>query len=132
MPSETYSVLIIDDDSFLLDMYSFKFKDGGHTVEVALGADEALAKLRAGLKPDVVLCDVVMPGMDGFQLLELIKKEHLAEGSIIIVLSNRGERADLDRGRALGVDAYIVKAQTIPSEVLEQVLKTVRERRGGK
>jgi len=127
--AQKYKVLIVDDDTFLLDMYSFKFRDGGHEVDVALGSEEALVKLRSGAKPDVVLCDVVMPGMDGFGLLEIIKKEKLAPGAIIIMLSNRGEQADVDRAEKLGADSYIVKARSVPSEVLEQVLKIVDERR---
>ncbi len=122
MADIAYRILIIDDDSFLLDMYSLKFKSVGHAVEVALGSEEGLAKLRAGFKPDIILSDIVMPGMDGFQLLEAIRNEKLAEGAVIIMLSNRGERDDTDRAKRSGADAYIVKARTIPSEVLEQVL----------
>lgn len=125
MPDQKYKIFIIDDDSFLLDMYSFKFKGAGHEVEVASSPEDALAKLRGGLKPDALLCDIVMPGLDGFQLIEAIKKEKLAEGATIIVLSNRGEKADLDRAKELGTDSYIVKARTVPSEVLEQALRVI-------
>jgi|SRR3989344_165969 len=125
MAQEKYKIFIIDDDSFLLDMYSFKFKGAGHEVEVANGPEDALTKLRAGAKPDAVLCDIVMPDMDGFQVIEVIRKEKLAPGATIIVLSNRGEKADLDKARELETDAYIVKARTVPSEVLEQVLKAI-------
>ncbi len=127
-----YKILIVDDDTFLLDMYSFKFRDGGHEVEVALGADEALTKLRGGGVFDIVLCDVVMPGMDGFGLVETIKKEKLSPGAVLIMLSNRGEQADVDRAKKIGADSYIVKARSVPSEVLEQVLKVVDERRSKK
>ena len=132
MADTKYTILIIDDDSFLLDMYAFKFKGAGHLVELAVGPEEALSKLRGGSNPDVVLCDIVMPGMDGFQLLETIKKEKLAAHATIIMLSNRGERADLDRAKELGADDYIVKARTVPSEVLDQVLKSVEAHRAKK
>lgn len=127
----SYTIFIIDDDRLLLDMYAVKFKGAGHAVELAAGPEEALAKLRAGAKPDAVLCDLVMPGMDGFQVLEAIGKEKLAPGAALIVLSNRGERADLDRAKELGANAYIVKARTVPSEVLEQVLAAVEKHKAG-
>ena len=70
-------VLIVDDDTFLLDMYSVKFKEEGYTVLPALGSIDALEKLEEGANPDAILLDVVMPAMDGFELLTKIKSEKL-------------------------------------------------------
>lgn len=120
---QKHSVLIIDDDKFLLDMYALKFSQLGWQVETALGSVDGLAKLREGFHPDVLLSDILMPAMDGFELLEHIKKEKLAEGVKIVILSNKGEKQDIDRGIALGADGYIVKASAIPSEVVTQVEK---------
>lgn len=118
--------MIVDDDEFLLNMYSVKFKKEGFDVETAAGGAPALEKLKGGLKPDVLVLDIVMPTMDGLELLEKIKKENLAIGSIIIVLTNQGAQQDIDRAQKLGVDGYIVKASTIPSEVLDEVLKVLK------
>ncbi len=118
-----HTVFIIDDDKFLLDMYALKFSQLGWGVETALGSIDGLAKLREGLKPDVLLTDVLMPSMDGFELLEHIRDEKLAGGAKIIILSNKGEKQDIDRGIALGADGYIVKASAIPSEVVAQAEK---------
>lgn len=120
-----HSVLIIDDDKFLLDMYALKFAQMGWNVETAFGSVDGLARLRDGFRPDVLLTDVLMPAMDGFELLEHVKKEKLAEGAKIVILSNKGEKQDIDRGIALGADGYIVKASAIPSEVVAQVEKIV-------
>ncbi len=114
-------ILIIDDDSFLLDMYALKFNQSNFSVSTALGPEPALEKLHQGLVPDVILLDIVMPVMDGFELLEKLKAEHLAENSIYIILSNRGQASDVARGESLGVAGYIVKASSTPSEVIEKV-----------
>jgi CheY-like chemotaxis protein len=84
-------------------------------------ADRALERLRDGLKPDVILTDVLMPGMDGFTFLKHIQDETLAKNSKIIVLSNKGEKHDIDQGVSLGADGYIIKASMIPSEVVDKV-----------
>ena len=74
MDNVKHKILIIDDDEFLLDMYAVKFKEKGFEVDVACGGKEALDKIKEGISPEVVLLDVVMPGMDGFELLETIRK----------------------------------------------------------
>ena len=85
-------ILIIDDDVFLLDMYATKFKEKGFEVEIAQSGKEALDKIKEGISPEVVLLDVVMPGMDGFELLEIIRKENLIPAGKIIILSNQAKK----------------------------------------
>ncbi len=120
-------IFIIDDDNFLLDMYALKFSQSGFEVATALGPEEALKKLREGFSPDVALLDIVMPIMNGFELLETIHKENLAQQSIFIILSNRGQQSDIDRGNQLGAAGYIVKASTTPSEVITKVAEIVEK-----
>ena len=126
---EKKKILIVDDDSFLLDMYALKFTQSGFTVDTALGSKLALEKLMAGLSPDVMLCDIVMPEMDGFELLEKINHDGLIQNTIKIILSNRGQTSDITRGEALGVSGYIVKANTTPSEVITRVLEIVNKKK---
>lgn len=114
-------VLIVDDDKFLLDMYTIKFNENNFDVIAALGSVEALSKIKEGIDPDVALLDVVMPAMDGFELLETIKRDKLAPRAKVIILSNLGQQSDIDKGNALGADGYIVKANATPSEVVEKV-----------
>lgn len=114
-------IFIIDDDSFLLDMYALKFNQSNFSVTTALGPEPALEKLHQGFVPDVILLDIVMPVMDGFELMEKMKEEKLAPDSVVIILSNRGQPSDIARGESLGASGYIVKASATPSEVIEKV-----------
>lgn len=120
-----YSILIVDDDKFLLDMYSTKFKNLGHRPAVATGGEDALSKLRGGLAPQIMVLDIIMPAMDGLELLATIRKENLAPDSTIVMLTNETEPAKIEKAKSLGVAGYIVKATTIPSEVVEEVIKIV-------
>ena len=113
-------ILLIDDDKFLLDMYSLKFKKSGLEIDVSGSSSIALDKIKAGNKYDIILLDIIMPGMDGLELLKIVKEEKLATDSTIIMLTNQAD--DFEKAKALGVDGYIIKATTIPSEVVEQVL----------
>ncbi len=125
-----YKVLIVDDDEFLLNMYSVKFAKSGVEVVTALASDAAIAKLKEGFEPDVMLIDIVMPDMDGFGLLEKIRAEKLAPKSAVIFLTNQGQSADIERAKKLGANGYIVKASTIPSEVFNEVLKCIKQTEG--
>ena len=120
MDNRKHKILIVDDDVFLLEMYATKFKEEGFDVEIAQGAKEALDKIRGGVYPDVVLLDVVMPGMDGCEALEITRKETLSPRSKIIILSNLGQKENIDKGKDLGVTDYVVKAYFTPSEVVKK------------
>jgi two-component system chemotaxis response regulator CheY len=121
-PTTGKKIFIVDDDKFLLDMYTFKFKEKGFEVTQAFGSVDALNKLKGGIKPDIILLDVVMPAMDGFELLSIIKSENLAPQAKAIVLSNLGQPSDIEKGRALGASGYVVKASATPSEVVDKVM----------
>lgn len=122
-PPAQKKILLVDDDKFLLDMYALKFSKAGHEVKVADSTDGALKSIRDGYTPDVILTDIVMPGMDGLQFVERLRADRLATTSVVIMLTNQGSSDDISRAKKLGVDGYIVKATTIPSEVLAEVEK---------
>jgi DNA-binding response OmpR family regulator len=116
-------ILLVDDDSFLLDMYAMKFAKSGYEVETADSTESGLKVIRDGYIPDIMLVDIVMPGADGLELVSTVRAEKLAPGSVIIMLTNQGSSDDVARSHKLNVDGYIVKATTIPSEVLSEVEK---------
>jgi len=123
-----YKVLIVDDDKFLLDMYAMKFKSLGHDATVAVGANDALEKLRGGMDPEIMLLDIIMPTMDGLELLEVVRKEGLAPSATLVMLTNETDPAKIERANVLKVNGYIVKATTIPSEVVSQVIEIVKHK----
>ena len=120
------TILIVDDDNFMLDMYSVKFKERGFDVNVSIDPKQSLENLREGLSPSVILFDMVMPDVDGLEFLETIKKEKLAESAVLIAVSNQWEESYIEKAKALGVDDYIIKADTIPSEVLDKVEQIIK------
>lgn len=118
-----YTVLLVDDDKFLLDMYRKKFQQRGAEVDVAIGSEEALTKLRDGAKPDILILDIIMPTIDGLELLALIRQEKLAPNATVIMLTNESDRTKIEKAKTLGIKGYIVKATSIPSEVVDEALK---------
>ena len=128
MEGEKKKILIVDDDNFLLDMYALKFSQNNFEVYAATSGVHALEKIKGGLNPDILLTDITMPEMDGFELLEKIKEGNLCKDSIRIILSNKNEQKDIDEGNRLEVDGYIVKANSTPMEVINQVIKILEKK----
>lgn len=119
-------IMLVDDDTFLLDMYSLKFGKAGYEVKTCDSTDGALKALRDGYEPDVMLTDIVMPNMDGLEFVSQVRKENLAKKATVIMLTNQGASEDIAKAKKMNVDGYIVKATSIPSEVLEAVKKIVK------
>ncbi len=120
-------ILLVDDDSFLRDMYATKFSELKFDIDVSETAEGALAKLHEG-KYDVVLLDMIMPGITGVELLKKIKEEKIGGNPICIMLSNQSEESDRAAALAAGAVGYIVKAELIPSEVVATVLNFVSKK----
>ena len=103
--ANTYRIYLTDDDRFLLDMYALKFKAGGHDVSIFQNGSTLLNELRTKPVPDALLVDIVMPELDGFDVLEAIKNENLAVTTKKIVLSNQGADSDIEKAKQfLGYD----------------------------
>ena len=123
--TKKYKILLVDDDKFLLDMYRKKFEQAGAEVDVAVGSQETLDKLRGGASPDVLILDVIMPNMDGLELLETIRNEKLIPEASVIMLTNENGSDKIERAKKLGIRGYIVKATSIPTEVVDKVWEIV-------
>lgn len=113
-------ILLIDDDAFLRDMYATKFTEVGDEVSVAKSANEAMS-IVAEQQFDVVVVDMVMPGMTGVDFIKAVRANTDTKNTQCIVLSNHGEQSDIDAALAVGAAGYIIKAESIPSEVVEKV-----------
>lgn len=116
-------LMLVDDDTFLLDMYGLKFKNKGFDICTFLKPDEALEHLKGGYTPDIIILDVIMPKMDGITMLKEIRDHKIAPRATVIMLSNQSQSEDIEKAESLEIDGYIVKALTIPSEVVDQVIK---------
>lgn len=128
VPDKKTKIILVDDDDFLVDMYSAKFSHMNVDVVPINSGTLLLEKLRKGETADIILLDIVLPQMDGIETLKQIRKEKLAEEIPIIMLTNQNDENDIKRTRDLGVDSYVVKAFTTPSEVVDIVLKKIKSK----
>jgi CheY-like chemotaxis protein len=113
-------ILLVDDDVFLRDMYAAKFTEQGDSVVSVENGTQAIQALVAD-SFDAVLLDMVMPGMDGIALLQKIANTDIQGQPKCIVLSNQSEDTDLKKAHDAGAVGYLIKAELIPSEVVQKV-----------
>lgn len=116
-------ILLIEDELYLLKIYGNKLRRNDFDVSIATTGDEGLHKVMTD-KPDLILLDLILPGgKDGFQVLEEIKKNPSTRKIPIIILSNLGQKSDIERGVALGAADYLVKADISLPNVVEKIKK---------
>lgn len=122
-------ICIVDDDPFLLDMYNLKFQQAGYEMFCFTDSEEALAHLRQDHGFTAVLLDLIMPKVDGFDVLRTIREENLCdEKTVVVILSNQGQDKDIERAESFGIDGYLIKANTLPSEVLDYVRNLINKK----
>ncbi|MEK7564628.1 MAG: response regulator [Patescibacteria group bacterium] len=115
-----HKILLVEDDPFLLDMYSTKFKEVGFDVSIAQDGEMAIVKSKEIL-PDLILLDVVLPKKDGFEVLKVLKSDSETAKIPVVMLTNLGLDSDVKRGLELGAQSYIIKAHFTPTEVVAKV-----------
>ena len=115
-------VVIVEDDTFLVRAYEVMLSSQGFNVTVVSNGQEVLEKLKTGEKPAVVLLDLMLPKLSGFEVLEQMQQDPKMREIPVIVLSNLGQPDDIDRAKALGAKDYFVKADT-PLEKVVQVIR---------
>jgi CheY-like chemotaxis protein len=114
-------IVIIDDDTFLLDMYVTKFKKAGFDVMAFSSAEEALLRIKDEEKLAAVIFDIIMPGMDGWSFAREYRKQNLHPNAKFVVLSNQNQQADLEISKEVKADMFIVKALKTPTEVVQEI-----------
>ena len=127
-PPSAAHIVLVDDDKFILDMYSAKFAQKGYVVEGCLSAEDALRVLRGGFLADIIIFDLTMQGRDGFSFLQTLKGERLSERAIKVALTNQSADPEKAKAMELGVDRYIVKASVIPSEVVNIIAEELAKK----
>jgi len=114
-------ILIVEDDKFLRELITRKLDAENFSTIEAIDGEEGLKILKEEAKPDVILLDLILPGIDGFEVLSRIKEEPALSSIPVIILSNLGQREDIERGLKLGAVDYLVKAHFTPNEIVEKV-----------
>lgn len=122
MAKEKIKILIIEDDSFLLMMYATKFELENFTVLVAEDGEKGL-KLAQKELPAIILLDVLLPKMNGFDVLKALKANPETQPIKVVLLTNLSQRGEVDQGLTAGAEGYLIKAHYMPSEVVEKVKK---------
>jgi CheY-like chemotaxis protein len=113
-------IMIVEDDSFVMDIYKTKLLQAKFEVVEAMNGVEAMKKIKK-IRPDLVLLDIMMPYMDGLEVLKNMKNDPNLKNIPTILLTNLSQKEDVDKGMALGADDYLIKSHFTPSEVLEKI-----------
>lgn len=115
-------ILLVEDDVSLRDVYSARLQAEGYVIVVAANGEEALA-MAVKEKPDLVLLDVMMPRISGFDVLDILRSTPETAKVKVIMMTALSSPEDQDRGQKLGVDRYLVKSQV----TLEEVVSTIAD-----
>ena len=118
--NQNTKILIVEDDNAILEMYNLKFKEENFNILTAMDGLDGLEIARKEL-PAIILLDIMMPKMDGFAVLTELKNDPKTKGIPVLMLSNLGQQADIEKGKNLGETDYIVKASMTPTQVVEKV-----------
>jgi CheY-like chemotaxis protein len=119
-------IMIVEDDSFVMDIYNTKLNQEGYEVLSAENGAEAIKELEKEI-PDLILLDIIMPYVDGWQVLKKIKTDERLKNIPVILLTNLSQKEDINEGLGLGADDYLIKSHFTPSEVLEKIKKYIKK-----
>ena len=117
-------ILLIEDEKIMVNLLAKKLTKEGYDVSVARDGEEGLIKMRE-LKPDLILLDIIMPKMGGFEVMEEIIKDKKLKEIPIIIISNSGQPVELERAQKLGDKDWLIKTEFDPQEVLDKVIKQI-------
>ena len=119
-------ILLIEDDPFMIDIYTTKLKEAGFLVCSSADGEDALQQAK-NEKPDLILLDIVLPKLTGLEFLKEIKELSQFQETPVIILSNLGQKAEVEKGLKMGARKYFIKAHYTPSEVIEQIRQIFQE-----
>lgn len=115
-------ILIVEDDKFLRDLLERKLKKEEFTIETAIDGEEAVNKINSWL-PDLILLDLIIPKIDGFEVLRQTKSKPATKEIPVVILSNLGQQEEIEKGLNLGAVDYLVKAHLTPDEIIAKIKK---------
>ena len=114
------TILIIEDDKFLRELIAKKLIKEGYEISEAVDGEEGMKKVKEE-KPDLVLLDLILPGIDGFEVLSRMREESALTSIPVIILSNLGQKEDVEKGLKLGAVDYLIKAHFTPGEIIDKI-----------
>jgi CheY-like chemotaxis protein len=114
-------IIIVEDEEILRNLLHKKLLAEGYSVEVAENGEVGLQKIREN-RPDLILLDIIMPKMGGFEMLEEMQKDESISGIPVIVVSNSGQPVEIDRAQKLGARDWLLKTEFDPQEVIDKVI----------
>lgn len=117
-------ILVVEDDKFLRELIAQKLLKEGYDIVQAVDGEKGLKSVKDE-KPDLVLLDLILPGIDGFEVLAKVKEDPVLSAVPIIILSNLGQKEDIERGLKMGANDYLIKAHFTPSEIIEKVRSVI-------
>lgn len=121
-------ILVVEDETFLVKIYAVKLKKEGYDVTVANDGEQAV-KLAQEVGPDLILLDLILPKMNGFEALEKMRSTAVNKETPVIVLSNLGQEEDVKRAEGLGADSYLVKANFSIQDIVAKIRETLDKRK---
>jgi len=119
-------ILVIEDDKFLRELISQKLLKEGYDILEAIDGEKGIESAKTE-KPDLILLDLILPGIDGFEVLARIKSDPEASKIPIIILSNLGQKDDIEKGLNMGAVDYLIKAHFTPAEIIEKIRTVIKE-----
>ena len=117
-------ILIIEDEEILLNILQKKLTQEGYEVSTVTDGEEGLKKIKE-VKPDLILLDIIMPKMDGFEVMEEVIKDEELKKIPIIIVSNSGQPVEIERAQKLGAKDWLIKTEFEPQEVIDKVVKVI-------
>lgn len=118
------SILLVEDDEFLAELYATKLKLEGYEISLASDGEKGLKMVKEKM-PDLVLLDIILPKMDGFEILKAIKADKDLKNIPVILLTNLSQKDEVKKGLELGANDYLIKAHFMPSEVVRKIEQTL-------
>lgn len=119
------TILLVEDDEFLAELYATKLGLEGFSVHVANDGRKGLKSARE-VHPDLMLLDIILPKMDGFEVLRQLKSDAETKGIPVILLTNLSQRSEVQQGLDLGALDYLIKAHFMPSEVVTKIKSVLK------
>ena len=124
MADSPKKILIIEDEDIIIEVLEKKLKEAGYETDIARDGKEGIEKAKE-IKPDLILLDIMMPVMDGFEVMENMNKDEELKDIPVLIVSNSGQPVELNRARELGADDWLIKTEFDPIEVLEKVRRII-------